>query len=138
MHDPRPLKLGFVRDAVKWQIYQQFNGDPERNPPSKLAEEYQMSVARVRAIILLKGREMEVRRRGEVPIGDGKTAEFETMFDERLQSLSKHYKLNIENDGGSGMFHQTELTTYKEFRLLNDDDDAQAIQKGAARALDAA
>lgn len=83
---------------------------------------------------------MEIRSRGELPIGDGRTILFEEMCAQHLKKMSAHYKLPIRNNP---KFKQhgaasANVPSYKEYRLLTDLDDADAIRERAARNLEKA
>ena len=59
MHDPRPLNLGFVRDATKNEIHTAHKGGVEINA---LSAKHGLPVDRIKAILMLKDLEDDARK----------------------------------------------------------------------------
>mmetsp|Transcript_13716 Transcript_13716/g.20456 ORF Transcript_13716/g.20456 Transcript_13716/m.20456 type:complete len:413 (+) Transcript_13716:27-1265(+) len=134
IHDPRVLKMGYVLDSTKWEIYELHEHDSEKWSVSKLAEKYQLPEKRIQAIITLKRRLVDLRNQGEeLP---GLTAEYERLAEEYLKKLSNHYGFRIQNSHHRETPHDvkkdlTKIQAMKKTKTiqLHDGDDEDAVHE---------
>ena len=92
MHDPRPLNLGFVRDATKNEIHTAHKGGVEINA---LSAKHGLPVDRIKAILMLKDLEDDARAAGTVH--EGLNNEFEQHATQFLKEVSGYYGVPVPN-----------------------------------------
>ena len=64
--DPSEVKVPYVTEEMKGEIYGKFKLDPQEKTFTKLANEYKMNVTRVKAIVLLRRNREEMMKKNRV------------------------------------------------------------------------
>ena len=127
VHDPRPLNLGFVRDATKNEIHTAHKGGVEINA---LSAKHGLPVDRIKAILMLKDLEDDARQAGTVH--EGLNNEFEQHATQFLKDVSGHYGVPVPNSHHRADTDAAASSSQKRLVALGEDDDEAEIRAALA------
>ncbi len=133
MHDPRPLNLGFVRDATKNEIHTAHKGGVEINA---LSAKHGLPVDRIKAILMLKDLEDDARAAGTVH--EGLNNEFEQHATQFLKEVSGYYGVPVPNSHHRADTDASASSAQKRLVALGEDDDEAAVRAALAARDEAA
>ena len=133
VHDPRPLNLGFVRDATKNEIHAAHKGGVEI---AALSAKHGLPVDRIKAILMLKDLEDDARAAGTVH--EGLNNEFEQHATQFLKDVSGHYGVPVPNSHHRADTDAAASSSQKRLVALGEDDDEAAVRAALAARDEAA
>ena len=133
VHDPRPLNLGFVRDATKNEIHAAHKGGVEINA---LSAKHGLPVDRIKAILMLKDLEDDARAAGTVH--EGLNNEFEQHATQFLKEVSGYYGVPVPNSHHRADTDAAASSSQKRLVALGEDDDEAAVRAALAARDEAA